>query len=73
MMVSYSMGINRSRAAWRRRRWYVRSIQFTMATRNSSRVSHRRRSSTLFYKRTKNDSMVALSAAEPIWTIELTI
>jgi|TARA_B100000315_G_C14252262_1_gene440296 hypothetical protein len=44
-----------------------------MATRNSSRVSHRRRSSTLFYKRTKNDSMVALSAAEPIWTIELTI
>ena len=31
MMASYSIGVSRPRPAWRRRRWYVRSIQVTIA------------------------------------------
>jgi hypothetical protein len=37
----------------------------TIAMRSSSRVSHRRRSRTLFCSRLKDDSMAALAPAEP--------
>ena len=56
-----------------RRRWQVRSIHVMVAIRSSLRVSHRRRLRTFFGSSEKNDSMAALSAAEPTCPIDSTM
>lgn len=59
------MVVRRPSAACRRRRWWVRSIQVTIAMRSSSRMVPTRRSRTFFCSRLKKDSMAALSPAAP--------
>jgi transposase InsO family protein len=53
MMVSNSIGVKRPRAACRRRRWQVRSIQVTIAMRSSFLPVQERRLRTRFCSRLK--------------------
>jgi hypothetical protein len=62
---SNSIGVILPRARCRHSRWYVRSIQVTIASRSSARVAHRCRSTTLRCRSAKKDSMAALSPHAP--------
>ena len=65
MIVSYSMAAGRSGRSCLRRRWWVFSIQVTIALQRSSRVRHRKRFSTFFGSSAKKDSIAALSPPYP--------
>ena len=65
MMVSNSTGVNLPRRPCLRRRWWVRSIQCTMAARSSSLVAQDWRSRTLFCSSEKTLYMAALSPHAP--------
>ena len=71
IMASNSIGVTWPIRACLRRRWYVRSIQITIARRSSWRVVHERLLRTFFCNRLKNDSIAVLSPQEGhvLWAV----
>jgi hypothetical protein len=53
MAVSFSMGINRPTASWRRRRWSARAHHIAIAIWSWSRVTEACRLSSFFWSREK--------------------